>query len=214
MTIMAKNLGNIYDLGHRGNLRGKAKEGFIRPTIKQFFTSDNWSQLTRAYSIGWDQESPNFSENHIFSSDGMTATVNHTGWRTIWITRETSATDGKVFFEVEVGGPAQIGFTTQYYTEILTQSAYGAYHFSAYHTATIGMAVDTGTGVIGVYYNGVFQGNNPHSSYSIPGNMLLPTSGGRFAVSTHENGDQITTLNLGQKPWAYEPPAGYTGYLS
>ena len=33
---------SIYQIGHRGNLRGKAKAGFVRPTIKQFFTSTNW----------------------------------------------------------------------------------------------------------------------------------------------------------------------------
>lgn len=36
---MAQNLRNLYDIGSRENLRGKAFEGFIRPTLKQFFTS-------------------------------------------------------------------------------------------------------------------------------------------------------------------------------
>ncbi len=35
---MAKNLYVLYNLGTRGNIRGKAAEGFIRPTIMQFFT--------------------------------------------------------------------------------------------------------------------------------------------------------------------------------
>lgn len=34
----------IYDTGHRGNLRGKSKAGFVRPTIKQFFTSADYNQ--------------------------------------------------------------------------------------------------------------------------------------------------------------------------
>lgn len=34
----------IYNIGHRGNLRGKAKQGYIRPTIKQFFTSANFEE--------------------------------------------------------------------------------------------------------------------------------------------------------------------------
>ena len=37
-----KPLNSIYNVGHRGNLRGKAKQGFIRPTIKEFFTSTNY----------------------------------------------------------------------------------------------------------------------------------------------------------------------------
>ena len=32
-------MSGLYTLGSRGNLRGKAAEGFIRPTIKQFFMS-------------------------------------------------------------------------------------------------------------------------------------------------------------------------------
>jgi len=37
-----KPLNSIYNIGHRGNLRGKAKQGFVRPTIKEFFTSTNY----------------------------------------------------------------------------------------------------------------------------------------------------------------------------
>jgi len=32
-------LSSLYNIGIRGNIRGKAKAGFIRPTLKQFFTS-------------------------------------------------------------------------------------------------------------------------------------------------------------------------------
>lgn len=35
-------LSNVYNIGHKGNIRGKAKQEFIRPTIKQFFTSTNY----------------------------------------------------------------------------------------------------------------------------------------------------------------------------
>jgi len=37
---MAKKLSTVYKIGYRGNLRGKAKAGYTRPTIKQFFTSN------------------------------------------------------------------------------------------------------------------------------------------------------------------------------
>lgn len=30
-----KLLSNLYDISYRGNIRGKAKEGFTRPTTKQ-----------------------------------------------------------------------------------------------------------------------------------------------------------------------------------
>ena len=37
---------DFYGIGSSGNLRGKALEGFIRPTIKQFFTSENYISNT------------------------------------------------------------------------------------------------------------------------------------------------------------------------
>jgi len=41
----------LYSIGSRGNLRGKAAEGFIRPTIKQFFTSSpDFKEITSGVS--------------------------------------------------------------------------------------------------------------------------------------------------------------------
>lgn len=40
--VVLTPLTSIYKIGHRGNIRGKAKAGFIRPTIKEFFTSTNY----------------------------------------------------------------------------------------------------------------------------------------------------------------------------
>lgn len=37
----------IYDISHKGNLRGKTKEGFVRPTLKQFFTSTDWEEIEK-----------------------------------------------------------------------------------------------------------------------------------------------------------------------
>lgn len=38
---------SVYNISHRGNLRGKAKEGFIRPTIAEFFTSKDWEKIIK-----------------------------------------------------------------------------------------------------------------------------------------------------------------------
>jgi len=48
---MAQNLNDLYDIGSRGNLRGKSLEGFIRPTIKQFFTSANFEELSNVIPL-------------------------------------------------------------------------------------------------------------------------------------------------------------------
>lgn len=42
-------ISSIYSIGHRGNLRGKAKQGWVRPTIKQFFTSADWEEVFNGY---------------------------------------------------------------------------------------------------------------------------------------------------------------------
>lgn len=39
---------SIYNVGHRGTLRGKARVGFVRPTIKQFFTSKDFTEVLKA----------------------------------------------------------------------------------------------------------------------------------------------------------------------
>ena len=207
-------LSDIYDVTLKLHNRDACKQGWVRPTIGESFISNkDFTKISKLYDIRWDQEARDFSTAYTFSMDGMVATVNHEGWHSIWINRETTAADGNVFFEITVGGPAQLGFSTQYYSEILTQSPYSAVYYPQYSTVVYGFAVNAATNYIGVYGNGTFQGNNPYSNY-IHANMGLPTSGSRFTISTHYEGDAVNTLNLGQKPWAYPPPEGYVGYLS
>ena len=43
-------LSTIYDVKNRPILRGQAKAGWIRPTIKQFFTSKDWEPHTPPYT--------------------------------------------------------------------------------------------------------------------------------------------------------------------
>ena len=41
-----ENIRSLYDISSvKGNLRGRAKAGFIRPTLKQFFTSENFEEI-------------------------------------------------------------------------------------------------------------------------------------------------------------------------
>jgi hypothetical protein len=39
------DLSTLYNIKSRGNIHGKAKEGFIRPTIGQYFTSKNFEEV-------------------------------------------------------------------------------------------------------------------------------------------------------------------------
>lgn len=46
-------LSTIYDIKNRPILRGQAKSGWVRPTVKQFFTSEDWEPLTPPYVPGY-----------------------------------------------------------------------------------------------------------------------------------------------------------------
>lgn len=46
--IRPDNITGLYNLSHRGNLRGKAREGFVRPTIGQYFTSKEFEEIEAA----------------------------------------------------------------------------------------------------------------------------------------------------------------------
>lgn len=80
----------IYNLGHKGNLRGKAKEGFIRPTLKQFLTSEDWNSLK---IIGYTEDITSIPEaysaataSHIINSNWLAwkafddGTANNSAW--------------------------------------------------------------------------------------------------------------------------------------
>lgn len=56
--VRPDNMTSLYDLSTtKGNLRGKAKEGYIRPTIKQFFTSADYEEIVANYELNFN--SPN-----------------------------------------------------------------------------------------------------------------------------------------------------------
>ena len=41
------SLSKIYNVARKRGLRGKAKQGYVRPTIKQFFTSKNYTDTPK-----------------------------------------------------------------------------------------------------------------------------------------------------------------------
>lgn len=47
-------ISTIYNISHYGNLRGKAKQGWIRPTVKQFFTSNNFEEIEAGVYPAYD----------------------------------------------------------------------------------------------------------------------------------------------------------------
>lgn len=67
-------LSDVYEISHvKNNLRGKASQGFIRPTIKQFFTSANFEEIT-SITAKFDSEAK--ATDIVLSNEDLTATNN------------------------------------------------------------------------------------------------------------------------------------------
>lgn len=78
MTLLSE----IYDISNiKGNLRGKAKSGLIRPTVNQFFTSADWANILKPQPlprIGYETKVATAGA-HVTTSHNTIAAVN-TPW--------------------------------------------------------------------------------------------------------------------------------------
>jgi hypothetical protein len=77
-----------------------------------------------------------------------------------------------------------------------TSTSYGA----SYTTETIGVALDVDGGTVTFYKNNTSQGSISLSSSTLNGRTIFP-----FFVKY----SSTVTVNFGQRPFAYTPPAGY-----
>lgn len=118
---------SVYGIGHRGNLRGKAKAGFVRPTIKQLFTSKNYAETPKALTrIGYTDDivptwidTGNFTQdNVILSANVSTLNVEEGGNRNVTqlFRDQTGGTDnlgstGNIFPNPNPAPQVQIRFT-------------------------------------------------------------------------------------------------------
>ncbi len=79
------NISKLYSLSSRGNLRGKAKEGFIRPTLGQFITSMDFEELTLAKTY-IDIASDSFTHTQSKSTGiKLSNKIQDRGWDTGWV---------------------------------------------------------------------------------------------------------------------------------
>lgn len=80
--VRPDNISGLFNLSNlKGNLRGKAAEGFIRPTIKQFFTSSDFGNVLKPinYSIDKCEGGTSIEYNHYNNQDSSKAFANTTG---------------------------------------------------------------------------------------------------------------------------------------
>ena len=93
-----KPVSSIYSVGHRGNLRGKAKNGFVRPTIKEFFTSTNYEGISLPYLfIGSSENKSMMSSSSNYDAtyeaqEAFNGIIN--GSTDCWICKEDNKPDG------------------------------------------------------------------------------------------------------------------------
>lgn len=67
----------IYHVGSRGNLRGKAKAGWIRPTVTQFFTSKDWFPISSRINANDNFNTGELNTDRWLDSGGTPVTFNN-----------------------------------------------------------------------------------------------------------------------------------------
>ena len=219
---------SIYNLGHRCNLRGKAKAGFVRPTIKQFFTSTNWEAVQNK-TMAKVPASETANGYHTISADGYTVTKPVATSTFTYSFLDKPITNGKYYFEFTIFGTLGDvviidSFEATRETSGSIAGAYrddswGAYshggqmyekdlHIGAlsgagYSGETIGVSIDMDNKVM-KYRKSTVLGTIGSNTYPLPNNAYVA-----FDLA----GSGYITINFGQSPFTYDVPTGFTSGL-
>lgn len=222
------NISDLYDLGIEGNIRGKAAEGFIRPTVKQFFTTvPDYEELAKSYDYNeWDSTK---SGNSIHTMTGNYVRFKSTDTAVSLHGRQR----GKYYFEIRLNitypwGPSAIGIgkwpgldptgnplqegTVTYDTggRIRVNGTsienVGSW-YTEDHWHTIGVAVDMGNSSIVFSRNGTSYTSVDFSAAGIGTYHTI------VGVWNSQYDEKHFYGNWGESAFIYTPPAGYTSFL-
>jgi len=203
----------------KGNLRGKASEGFIRPTIKQFFTSADFEEI-ESYTF------PGFDTMAIMTNGVSGAVISDAGRRVTYSSSEDGAansdisvTSEKYYFEIHVQAldMTHLGIASGPAYEVLNK--YGVIPFYCSIHASIadsvqvrkfdsgdivGFAVDLIDFTVDYYINNVWLERDIFTK----GTNDVVYVGVR---DSHTAGGVTSTLNIHLKPedMTYDPPEGF-----
>lgn len=223
-------LSDIYDVTLKRENRGAAKDGYIRPTLGEYFvTNKDFQQIYSnfLYPTSWDPEKS--------AACGM-IDFNRTidGWPSNGVTTlsKFGATENKYYWEVKVSydtgwngdayvgisrAPVNYGSTTGGITGTLSLRSTGTVIKDTVSVATgltvwendsltytIGVALDADNQTVQFWLDGVSQGVYDYSDLDLTGPVYACVGNG-----LREANMQLMEANFGQSPFTYPVPIGH-----
>ena len=228
--VRPDNITGLYGIGSRGNLRGKASEGFIRPTVKQFFTSKDFEEVASAVFTPTTFDSTRAHASLVITNNDLTLSSmnNLRTCRTVY----DGATTGKYYWEETNGTHTGINSDIGIYSEDsmvtysypksypgrdITPYSLGyrgngsmfynmdSYNYSTYGDSyddndIIGVALNLDDFKINFSKNGVWQGE------------ISIASGKKYFPGIGKSSSTVgftATANFGQSSFQYDVPENY-----
>ena len=219
--VRPDNISGLYTVGSRGNLRGKASEGFIRPTIKQFFTSKDFEEINSLVPTTYGSVS-----GIMLLNNDLTIFNTGSSWRSIRSIAFQNT--GKYYWEVRldstVDDNASVGIVTSAalpaYLGQNDQSWGFSFEGRSLHDGTAGpggvtgvqgsiiqVALDLDSGKIFFGQNGTWIINGDPVAGTNP--SFSGITGPIYAGAAVYNPAAQTTTNFGQTLFNYPVPAGF-----
>lgn len=190
-----KQLNSFYNIGSRGNLRGKAKAGFIRPTVKELFTSSNYNQVRNEADCKFNTK---VKPGAVITNEGRTVHFDGIGRAHA----EPVIKGEKVYFEIQKNTSQGFAGISIDDDETYIGSYSGDYKYvSTGQVSILGFRLDFITGNMHVYENNVFYNTYTFDTsktwyITIAGTGSVHTVTGTVATKTED--------------LQYEIPTGYT----
>lgn len=152
---------SIYGLSSvKGNIRGKAKQGFVRPTVKQFFTSKDFEEVEKGWTNKELMDSSAVIGNaYVVSDVNAVWQIHRPGFCIFRLGVPFPNDTGNYYFEVEGVDPNTTVLDFHFgvgNSNFTTRSQY------VHETnVTIGIMVNTNTGFVSYYPNGTLDASDP-----------------------------------------------------
>lgn len=145
---MTKLLSNVYDVTLKRGIRGKAADGFVRPTLSQFFTTDHDFSEVNSINPAYFAPFPGMGGSIVISNDNLTFTNPIGNWYGPYVPIEKTTGKWYIEFEQDPAGASFIGVRTSTEPLLYPNHYAPAKHItylsgSLYHSAGYSLAIGT-----------------------------------------------------------------------
>jgi len=220
------NLSELFNISSQGWLRGKASEGFVRPTLKQFFSpaSSSFEEILAGIPATMPL-TETAGGTMAISANGLTITkIGATGAFT-YCFQDSAITRGKHYFEAtfsnHLGDVIVVDdFESTRTTNGSTAGAYRADSWGVYNSGGGLYERTTSVGFIGSFINetigvGLDMDNkqlNYYKTTGLVGTISNLPEAVYVAFDLHASGSSIV-INFGQNAFNFTVPNGYNSGL-